>query len=132
MEATTHKDLYTTLTVFDCIFRFFFFRFLHFLLLSAWRLLVVHCKWILQWAVNKPHYKFCTTPLEHLRAWLLFYMLYKEDCNPQIHQFKIRFLQNIPSLHQILCPAGWGSRIRRLHLCRGVRALLQQVSLIWH
>ena len=37
--TSTHKDLYTIPTVFDCIFRFF--RFLVFLSLSAWWLLFV-------------------------------------------------------------------------------------------
>ena len=32
-----------------------------------------------------------------------------------------------------LCPVGWGCRINRLYLCRGIRTLLlQRVSCIWH
>ena len=34
--------------------------------------------------------------------------------------------------HKGCCPVGWGSRLHRLHLCRGVRWLSQRVSYIWH
>ena len=40
-------------------------------------------------------------------------------------------LTSLPGIHSAYCPVGWGCRIHRQHLCRGLR-LPQLVSWIWH
>ena len=64
---------------------------------------------------------------DNIMCYSIYFALWRCYCNVTFIGNRIDNLSSNPG-----CPVGWGCRIYRLLLCRGVRPPPQSVSWIWH